>query len=56
MTKIVVILNGCILQEIVVDKEKIRIGRHPKNDVVIDNRACEWGACINYMWPQRYRP
>lgn len=39
MTKIVVILNGCILQEIVVDKEKIRIGRHPKNDVVIDNRA-----------------
>lgn len=39
MAKIIVSLNGSVLQEVVVNKEKIKIGRHPKNDVVIDNRA-----------------
>lgn len=39
MAKIVLSLNGVILQELSLSKERTRIGRHPQNDMVIENRA-----------------
>ena len=39
MAKIVLSLNGVILQELTLAKERTRIGRHPQNDMVIENRA-----------------
>ncbi|WP_338845126.1 FHA domain-containing protein [Massilia sp. W12] len=39
MAKIIISHNGAVLQEVTINKEKLKIGRHPKNDVVIDNRA-----------------
>ncbi len=39
MAKIIVSLNGAVLQEVEITKERLKIGRHPQNDVVIENRA-----------------
>ncbi len=39
MAKIVLSLNGVVLQELSLGKERTRIGRHPQNDMVIENRA-----------------
>ena len=39
MAKIVLSLNGVVLQEVTLSKERTRIGRHPHNDMVIENRA-----------------
>lgn len=39
MAKIIVSLNGAVVQEVIVNKERLKIGRHPHNDVVIDSRA-----------------
>jgi hypothetical protein len=39
MAKIVVSLDGTVLQEVILAKERISIGRRSHNDVVIDNRA-----------------
>ncbi len=39
MAKIIVSLNGTVLQEVEITKERLKIGRHPQNDVVIENRA-----------------
>lgn len=39
MAKITLALNEEILQEIELGKERISIGRSPKNDIVLDNRA-----------------
>ena len=37
MAKIIVSLDGQLLQEVKLDKERITIGRRPHNDVVLDN-------------------
>lgn len=39
MAKIILSLDGEVLQEITLSKERVTIGRHPQNDVVLDNRA-----------------
>ena len=39
MAKIVLSMDGVILQEMVLSKERITIGRRPHNDLVIDNSA-----------------
>lgn len=39
MAKIILSLHGAVLQEVSLEKEVTRIGRHPNNDVVIENRA-----------------
>lgn len=39
MAKIVLSLNGVVLQEASLSNGKIRIGRHPHNDMVIESRA-----------------
>jgi pSer/pThr/pTyr-binding forkhead associated (FHA) protein len=39
MAKIVVSLDGAVLQEMTLSKERTSIGRRSHNDVVIDNRA-----------------
>lgn len=39
MAKIILSLNGAVVQELTLSKETTRIGRHPHNDLVIENRA-----------------
>jgi pSer/pThr/pTyr-binding forkhead associated (FHA) protein len=39
MAKIVLSMDGVVLQEMVLSKERITIGRRPHNDLVIDNSA-----------------
>lgn len=39
MSKIVLILDGMILKEVTLTKERTTIGRRPHNDLVIDSRA-----------------
>jgi pSer/pThr/pTyr-binding forkhead associated (FHA) protein len=39
MAKIIVSLNGAVLQEVKLASERTSIGRHAHNDVVIDNRV-----------------
>ncbi len=39
MAKIILIEEGKVLQEMVLSKERITIGRRPHNDLVIDNLA-----------------
>ena len=39
MAKIILSLNGEVLQELTLTKETTRIGRHPHNDMAIENRA-----------------
>jgi pSer/pThr/pTyr-binding forkhead associated (FHA) protein len=39
MTKLILSLDGMVLREIPLDREKIMIGRKPHNDVQIDNLA-----------------
>lgn len=39
MAKIILTLNGEVLREVELSKERITIGRAPHNDLVIDNRA-----------------
>lgn len=37
--KLILSMNGVVLQEYVLDKERMTIGRKPHNDIVIDNLA-----------------
>ena len=37
--KLILSLNGVVLQEYILDKERLTIGRKPHNDIVIDNLA-----------------
>ena len=37
--KLILSMNGVVLQEYVLDKERMTIGRKPQNDIVIDNLA-----------------
>jgi hypothetical protein len=39
MAKIIVSLNGAVLQEMKLARERTSIGRHTQNDIVLDNRA-----------------
>lgn len=39
MPKLILSMDGLVLKEIVLDKEKISIGRKPNNDIQIDNLA-----------------
>ncbi|MGZ5780694.1 MAG: FHA domain-containing protein, partial [Burkholderiaceae bacterium] len=39
MAKIVLSMDGVVLQEMMLSKERITIGRRPHNDLVIDNSA-----------------
>lgn len=39
MAKIILTLDGTVLQELTLSKERITIGRRPHNDLVIDNLA-----------------
>jgi pSer/pThr/pTyr-binding forkhead associated (FHA) protein len=39
MTKLILSLDGMVLREIALDREKVTIGRKPHNDIQIDNLA-----------------
>ncbi|MES2933785.1 MAG: FHA domain-containing protein [Pseudomonadota bacterium] len=39
MAKIIVTMDGTVLQELTLSKERTTIGRRPQNDVIIDNLA-----------------
>lgn len=39
MAKIILTKDGTVLQERILSKERITIGRHPHNDIVLDNLA-----------------
>ncbi|MES2152123.1 MAG: FHA domain-containing protein [Pseudomonadota bacterium] len=39
MAKIIISRDSIVLQEVVLHKERMTIGRHPQNDIVIDHRA-----------------
>lgn len=52
MAKIIVSLNGAVLQEINISKECLKIGRHPHNDVVIENRAVSGHHAVITVGPK----
>ena len=37
--KLILSMDGVVLQEYVLDKERMTIGRRPHNEIVIDNLA-----------------
>ncbi len=49
MAKIVVSLNGAVLKEVKLAKERTSIGRHTHNDIVIDNRAVSGAHAVIVM-------
>lgn len=52
MAKIIVSLNGAVLQEVTISKECLKIGRHPHNDVVIENRAVSGHHAVITVGPK----
>ena len=51
MSKIVLILDGMILKELTLTKERTTIGRRPHNDLVIDSRAISGEHAVIVVMP-----
>jgi len=53
MGKLVVSLDGVVIKEVQITKDKTTLGRRPYNDIVIDNLAVsgEHAVMLAVAWP-----
>jgi len=56
MAKLILSMDGLVLKEIPLTKERTTIGRKPHNDIQIDNLAVSGEHAVNRHDPERLVP